>query len=60
VSREQWQDIAFKGVLAAVFFFVLKHYVVLNSSLENSLFWGVAMGMGASLLAWSQHNRTRR
>jgi hypothetical protein len=59
VSREQWQDIAFKGVLGAGFFFILQ-YVILNSTLENSLFWGVALGIGASLLAWSQHNRTRR
>lgn len=58
MSRDQITDIAFKGVVGAAFFFVLQ-YVVLKASLDTSLFWSLALGIGAAMLAWSQHTRGR-
>jgi hypothetical protein len=56
MSRDQWGDVVFKGILGAGFFFVLQ-YVVMKASLDTSLFWAAALGIGAGLLAWSQHRR---
>jgi hypothetical protein len=56
MNRDQMSDIVLKGVVAAAFFFVLQ-YVILKSSLDTSLFWAIALGGGAGLLAWSQHGR---
>jgi hypothetical protein len=56
VTPQQWQDVGLKAVVAAVFFFILQ-FVILKASLETSLFWTLALGVGAGLLAWSQHTR---
>ena len=56
MNGNQIGDIALKTALGAGFFFVLQ-YVVMKASLETSLFWAVALGIGAGLLAWSQHRR---
>ena len=56
MSRAQRIDIALKTVTAAGFFFVLQ-YVVLKASFDTSLFWAIALGGGAGLLAWSQQTR---
>ncbi len=56
MTRDQWGDIAVKGVVGASFFFILQ-YLILKASLETSLFWAIALGGGAALLAWSQHTR---
>jgi hypothetical protein len=56
MNRDQWGDIALKGAVAAVFFFVLQ-FVILKASLDTSLFWSAALGIGAGLLAWSQARR---
>jgi hypothetical protein len=56
MNRDQQKDIALKAATAAGFFFVLQ-YVVLKASLDTSLFWSIALGLGAGLLAWSQHRR---
>lgn len=58
MSRDQMTDIAVKGLSGAGFFFVLQYYV-LEASLQTALFWGTALGIGAGLLAWSQHTRRR-
>jgi hypothetical protein len=57
VTRDQLAEIVLKGVVAATFFFVLQ-YVIMKASLDTSLFWAIALGLGASMLAWSQHTRT--
>lgn len=56
MSRAQQVDIAIKAASGAGFFFVLQ-YVIFHASLDTSLFWAIAMGIGAGLLAWSQHTR---
>ena len=56
MSRAQLIDIALKTVTAAGFFFVLQ-YVVLKAPFDTSLFWAIALGGGAGLLAWSQQTR---
>jgi hypothetical protein len=56
VNRQQWGDVAFKSILGAVFFFILQ-FTVLKANLPTSLFWSAALGVGAGLLAWSQHRR---
>lgn len=45
-------------VAAAVIFFMFQRFV-LATSLETSLLWGVAGGLGAAYLAWS-HERSGR
>jgi hypothetical protein len=57
MNREQMVDVATKAVVAAAFFFVLQ-YVILKASLDTSLFWAIALGGGAGLLAWSQQTRS--
>ncbi|MEQ1695181.1 MAG: hypothetical protein ABL901_04995 [Hyphomicrobiaceae bacterium] len=56
MSREQMIEIGLKTVTAAAFFFVLQ-YVILKASFDTSLFWAIALGGGAGLLAWSQQTR---
>jgi hypothetical protein len=56
MNREQMTDVALKGVVAAAFFFVLQ-YFILKASFDTSLFWTIALGGGAGLLAWNQHTR---
>ena len=56
MTRDQWRDIALKGIVAAGFFFVLQ-YIILKASLDTSLLWAGALGIGAGLLAWSQLQR---
>ena len=56
MSREQKIDIAIKAASGTAFFFVLQ-YVILKASFDTSLFWAVALGGGAGLLAWSQQTR---
>lgn len=56
MNRAQWIDVVTKALVAASFFFVLQ-YVILKSSLDIALFWTLALGGGAGLLAWSQHTR---
>ena len=56
MTRDQWRDIALKGIVAAGFFFVLQ-YIILKASLDTSLLWAAALGIGAGLLAWSQSQR---
>jgi len=56
MNSAQWIDVVTKALVAAGFFFVLQ-YVILKSSLDISLFWTIALGGGAGLLAWSQHTR---
>ena len=56
MSRDQKIDIAIKTVSGAGFFFVLQ-YVILKASFDTSLFWALALGGGAGLLAWSQQTR---
>ena len=56
MTRDQWRDIALKGLVAAGFFFVLQ-YIILKASLDTSLLWAAALAIGAGLLAWSQSQR---
>ena len=56
MSRDQWTEIALKAVVGAVFFFILQ-YAIMKASLDTSLFWAIALGVGAGLLAWSQVRR---
>jgi hypothetical protein len=45
-------------VIAAVFFFVLQHYFI-GETLQLSLVWAIAGGIGAGFLAHIQSNRGR-
>ena len=56
MSRDQWTEIALKGIVGAAFFFILQ-YVIMKASLDTSLFWAIALGVGAGMLAWSQAKR---
>jgi hypothetical protein len=56
VSKDQFRDIATKALTAAGFFFILQQ-VVMKAPLEISLGWALCMGVGAGLLAWTQHRR---
>lgn len=58
MNRAQWIDVATKALVAGAFFFFLQFYI-LKASLDTSLFWTIALGGGAGLLAWSQHTRRR-
>lgn len=48
--------VAFHAGLAAVFFFVLQRYI-LNSSLDSSWGWSIAMGVFAAVLSYKQNAR---
>ena len=43
-------------VVAAATFFCFQHFILV-ASLQTSLIWALAGGLGAAYLAWSQHRR---
>jgi hypothetical protein len=51
-----YKRIAVHGAVAFGFFFMLQRFAMQQST-GSSLFWGVAMGLGAAALAWSQSRR---
>ena len=56
MNRAQLIDVVLKTLTGGAFFFVLQ-YVILKASFDTSLFWAIALGGGAGLLAWSQQTR---
>jgi hypothetical protein len=55
-AMTNWRYIALHTVTAAVFIFVLQHFL-LHASLESSLVWALTFGGCAAGLAYMQSNR---
>jgi len=55
-AMKNWRYIALHTVTAAVFIFVLQHFL-LHASLESSLVWALTFGGCAAGLAYMQSNR---
>jgi hypothetical protein len=55
-AMKNWLYIALHTLTAAVFIFVLQHFL-LHASLESSLVWALTFGGCAAGLAYMQSNR---
>ena len=55
-AMKNWRYIGMHAVAAAVFIFLLQHYV-LHASLESCLLWALVLGGCAAGLAYSQSHR---
>jgi hypothetical protein len=51
-----WKPIALHSTAAAAFFYMLQRYG-LHATVESSIFWALAMGIVAGLIAWRQVSR---
>ena len=51
------QKMAFHGILAAAFFFVLNYYL-LKTELESAVSWAIGLGVFAAGLAYQQAKRS--
>jgi len=56
MTAEAWRNVALHAAGAAVFGFVLLRFA-LAASLEMSLLWAAAFGVGAAAIAWRQNKR---
>ena len=55
-AMKNWRYVALHTLTAAVFIFVLQHFL-LHASLETSLLWALTLGGCAAGLAYTQSNR---
>ena len=55
-AMKNWRYVALHTLTAAVFIFVLQHFL-LHASLESSLVWALTFGGCAAGLAYMQSNR---
>ncbi len=55
-AMNKWLYMLLHTAVAAAFMFILQRFV-LRSTLESSLVWAMAFGMGAAVIAFKQTNR---
>ncbi len=57
MNKQLIMRMAFHGILAAVFFFVLNFYI-LKVGMESSVSWAIGLGVFAAGLAYQQAKRS--